>query len=124
MHGETGRLVKDEKSRILVQDRVPHAREQGIRNPWWSLPARRQIAHRRQADFVVCGEAIVGLLALAVDAHFATAKQPVDAASRHAGKRPQQEIVEPLAFCALPGAYPADAKHLISTGSHGVSLTC
>ena len=111
MHGEAGRLVEDEKSRLLVQDGVPHAREQGIRNPPWSLFARRNVAHRRQADFVVCGEAIVGLLALAVDAHFSTAQQPVDAASRHAGA--SQKKCRALAFPGVAGAQPANAKHLI-----------
>ncbi len=123
VHGEARGLVEHEHAGVFVDDGRAHGTQQGIRRP-----ARRGLAgglhpDRRQAHLVVRCEPVVGSLALAVDAHFPSAQQPVYAAFRHSGEFAQQEIVEPLALARGPRAHPANGPRSRSTGRHRVPLT-
>ena len=82
-----------------------------------------RVAATGRGVFVVGREAVICLLALAIDPHLALAQQPVDAAARHPGEFSQQEIIQPLARGVRVDPYPARGRSPISTRCHGISLT-
>ena len=120
---EARRLVEHEKARVLVHDRGLHGREQPVRKALRRRVRRRGLPHGRQPHFVVGCQAVVRLLALAVDADLAAAQQPVDPAPRYPGQLAQQEIVESLSLGSDASPHPSHANRLISIRRHGESLT-
>ncbi len=109
---------------IFVDDRGMHGVEQPVRNAARVESGAGASRNGRQAHFVVRRKPVVRLLALAVDADFATPQQPVHPAARHARELAQQEIIEPLALGPGAGPHSPHANRLISIRRHRNSLTC
>ncbi len=121
--GEACRLVEHQNARVFVDDRLSHGLKQGVGHTAGQFPAVRAPAQRRQANLVLGGKPVIRLLAATVDAYLPAAQQAVNAAARHPGELPQQEVVEALPGRTLPDAHPPSGRRADSIGGHRATLT-
>ena len=99
--GDAARLVDNQQALVLVQH-VIQDRGCAVGRRQSSFGAQ---AHRRDANLVPGLEAVSGPHPPAIDPHFATPQQPVDAAPWHAGQFPVQKVIYPLTGPVRVNAY-------------------
>src|SRR5690606_396623 len=95
MHGETGRLIEDEKTRVLVDDPVREpcdGRRRGRRGGPGAGPP-----DRGHSDPVPGSKLVAWIRAARVHADLAGPDKPVDMAAWHAFQAGEQKVVESLA---------------------------
>jgi len=95
VHGHPGGLVDHQQMLVLKNDRALDERLQTARRAPGLLGTID--VHGRQAYLIARGDPVLGVDALAVDAHLALAQQAVDAAARHPAEMAHEVVVDALA---------------------------